>query len=265
MKRFFAIVFIIGMVLSLSYTHAVETDSTESPASQTDKPVVYGYATIGENVVRIQLRLRELGYFMFKPTGNFQSMTVSSAIAFQEKQTDSEGRPIAADGFIGPQSFDILFSLSAQRQEITAHIPFGKTSTELAVIGKLIKWNEVKEMLVVGETYTVTDCYSGETFNVIYVGGENHAEIECATAADADKYKSLFGGDYNYSKRPITVQIGDDQVAASLQGQPHGSDTVSGNNMDGHSCLFFSGSTSHTGNLPDIEHIAQVNKAAGKS
>lgn len=59
------------------------------------------YGSTGEMVVRIQLRLRELGYFNYKPTGNFQSMTVEATKKFQQNQTDAAGFPIIADGTVG--------------------------------------------------------------------------------------------------------------------------------------------------------------------
>ncbi len=225
---------------------------------------VIGNKSIGDNVVRVQLRLRELGYFMFKPTGSFLAMTVRSVIAFQQKQTDINGGSIAADGSIGPQSESILFSRTAVRADITAGIPFGATTSTLAQTGALVSWDEVKTLLTVGNTYKVIDCYSGTEFHMVFTGGENHAEMECASASDSATYKQLFGGEYNYSKRPFLIVIGDKRIAASLQGYPHGTDSVSGNEADGHSCMYFDGSLSHVGALSDIEHVTQVYKAAGK-
>ena len=60
---------------------------SSSNAASPDEPVVTEHLDTGEMVVRIQIRLRELGYFMFKPTGSFQNLTVNSVIAFQQKQT----------------------------------------------------------------------------------------------------------------------------------------------------------------------------------
>ena len=101
--------------------------------------------------------------------------------------------------------------------------------------------------------------------NIMEPGGEGHAEVECRTAEDTAIYLEAFGGEFNYSKRPVIVTIGANSVAASLQGQPHGEDTVAANDMDGHACLYFSSSTSHVASLPDVEHQAQVYKAAGRN
>ena len=42
-------------------------------------------------------------------------------------------------------------------------------------------------------------------------------------------------------------------------------ESAAANDMDGHACLYFSSSTSHVASLPDVEHQAQVYKAAGRN
>ena len=103
----------------------------------------------------------------------------------------------------------------------------------------------------------ITDYNTSTAFSMIYLGGENHAEVRCTDAASVALYQEVFGGEYNFSKRSVLVQIGNQQIAASLQGWPHGEDS--------HACLFFDGSLSHVGSLPDAEHMELINKAAGKS
>ena len=80
----------------------------------------------------------------------------------------------------------------------------------------------------------------------------------------AQAIMEAFGGEFNYSKRPVVIAVGGRLIAASLQGFPHGEDTVAANEMAGHACMFFDGSLSHVGQLPDVEHATQVNKAAGR-
>lgn len=229
---------------------------SSSNAASPDEPVVTEHLDTGEMVVRIQIRLRELGYFMFKPTGSFQNLTVNSVIAFQQKQTDENGAPITADGSVGPQSRSILFSNRASRMDILTDIPFGQLSTTMAATGELVSWETVKSQLRSGQTYIITDCYSGTQFSMTFVEGENHAEMKCVTAEDEAVYKELFGGEYNYSKRPVLITLNGKNTAASLQGMPHGTNN--------HSCMYFDGSLSHVGTLSDIEQLNQVHKAAGR-
>lgn len=243
---------------------ASPSPSPESSASGNLELISYGVK--GEDVVRIQIRLRELGYFNYKPTGSFQNMTVEATKRFQQKQVDSNGQPIMSDGTVGEQTMGLLFSHRVQRIDIAAKIPIGKQlSGQASITGELIEWSSVKEMLNIGSSYTITDYNTGVTFTMVYTGGEGHAEMECKAPADTAVYLEAFGGEFNFSKRPVIITIGASNVAASLQGQPHGADTIAANEMAGHSCLYFSSSSSHVAGLPDVEHQAQVYKAAGRN
>lgn len=236
-----------------------------SASPQASAFTLISYGSTGEMVVRIQLRLRELGYFDYKPTGNFQSMTVEATKKFQQNQTDANGLPIIADGTVGEQSRTFLFDHNTKRVDIAASIPIGQQlSGTASVTGELVPWNEVKTLLTEGQAYSVTDYNTGVQFDMTFCGGEMHAEVECANTVDTATFKEAFGGEFNYSKRPVVINIGGRLVAASLQGFPHGEDSVAANEMSGHACMFFSGSLSHVGQLPDVEHATQVNKAAGR-
>lgn len=234
------------------------------PTTFNPQELIY-YGVSGERVVRVQLRLRELGYFNFKPTGLFQSTSADAAKRFQSFQRDEQGNAIIADGTIGEQSLSILFTKDAVRNTITAGIPIGSSLVGAPkVTGKLMEWSEVKTLLVEGNSYKVIDFNTGTEFSLTYAGGENHAEAEATTAADTATLKTVFGNAFSYYKRPVVIIIGDQKVAASLQGFPHGTDSVSQNDMDGHVCLYFQGSLSHVGSLPDAEHVNLVYKAAGR-
>lgn len=88
--------------------------------------------------------------------------------------------------------------------------------------------------------------------------------MELTSIGDLDTFMQVCGDEFNFYKRPIVVKIGDKLVAASMQCYPHGSESVADNGMDGHICVFFFGSLSHVGNLPDLEHNANIYKAAGR-
>lgn len=226
------------------------------------------YEETGELVAMLQTRMRELDYFHFKPTGSFRSMTREAVIEFQKNQEAKNGTAIIADGTVGEQSMQILFSHKAVRAPIApdVHIPIGnKANGSQTQVGKLTAWEEIATQLVVGNTYVLIDFNTGTTFNMIYTGGLHHAEMECATANDATTYKETFGGEYNYSKRSMLITVSGTLIACSLQGQPHGEDTVARNDMNGHACLYFDGSKSHVGALSDVEHINNIYTAAGKS
>jgi peptidoglycan hydrolase-like protein with peptidoglycan-binding domain len=266
MKRIAAIMLICALCALGPAALAEPSPTPSSTLTDGAASSLIAFNSTGETVVRIQLRLRELGYFNYKATGNFQNMTVEAAKRFQQKQTDADGHAIIADGTVGAQSMGILFEHDAVRADIEAAIPIGSAlSGTPAVTGELVDWSEVKTLLLVGKSYLVHDFNTGTTWNMTFIGGENHAEMECTSADDTYAYRNAFGDEFNYSKRPVVIEIDGRLIAASLQGYPHGNDEVSNNDMAGHACMFFNGSLSHVGNLPDVEHQALVYKAAGRS
>lgn len=228
-------------------------------------PSVYSDGDSGEMVLRIQIRLRELGYLPYRPTGVYRGMTVEAVKAFQESST-AHGSALAVDGVMGPESIARLFDPNAPRVTIpdSVRMPRGPVAPTLKAKGQLLSWSDVKAQLASGSEYTVTDCNTGEKFRLVFTGGENHAEMELFSSEDKAAFDAVCGDEYNFLKRPVTVNIGGVEAAASMQCMPHGADSVSNNGMDGHICVFFSGSLSHAASLPDIEHEATVRHAAGQ-
>ncbi|NLB61579.1 MAG: peptidoglycan-binding protein, partial [Clostridiales bacterium] len=216
--------------------------------------------SFGETVVRVQLRLRELDYLYFKPTGNFKGMTVNSVMQFQTR----EGLPV--DGTAGEQTQTILFSARALRALIpdSTHIPIGPSyQSNHEIKGSIVVWDTIKSELIVGKSYRVMDYNTGKVFFMTYTGGTNHAEMECTSSKDMEIFLQVFGGVVNYSKRPVVIGVSGKDVAASLFGFPHGTDTITNNDMDGHTCMFFQGSVSHVGGIADVEHQRQIYAASG--
>ena len=216
-------------------------------------------------MVRIQTRLRELGYLNFKPTGSYKSMTVDAVKAFQKNYRDS-GFEMQVDGRMGSQSLELLFKYEAMRSSLSGiSIPSGPKhgSVTLAKTGAAVPWERVKQLLKMNTGYTIVDCYTGNTFELVYVGGENHAEMEPISSGALAAFMSICGDKYNYLKRPVVITIDGQDIAASIQCWPHGSDTINDNEMGGHVCLFFEGSLSHVGSLPDVEHNENIHKASG--
>ncbi|MCH5279076.1 MAG: peptidoglycan-binding protein [Christensenellaceae bacterium] len=226
---------------------------------------IYSDNSTGEMVVRIQIRLRELGYITFKPTGAYRSMTVEAVKAFQER-CGQFGESIGVDGRMGAQSIGRLFEFTAPQSAIptSVHMPKGPTSNERQVKGELVSWNTVKTQLTSGRKYRIIDCNTGTEFELVFFGGENHAEMELASEEQLESFDYICGSEYNFLKRPIVVEINGELVAASIQCYPHGADTLSDNGMEGHVCVFFEDSLSHVGSLPDVEHNSNVYSAAGR-
>lgn len=264
MKRFGVSVLVLILLLGFSSTsYAFNTswfqDSESGIANLID------IEDTGDYIVMVQIRLRELGYFHFKATGRFQGMTRAATIQFQTHQTNAQGQQIISDGTIGEESAGILFSPSVIRSPIAQSIPIGPRYDEAQTQrGEAVEWASIKAQLNTGSSYKLMDYNTGETFNMVYTGGENHAEMECTTASDTAKFKEVFGAEFNYSKRPMLLSLNSEWIACSLQGEPHGEDAISNNDMAGHACLFFSGSRSHVGTVVDVEHNVNVRRATGQ-
>ncbi len=253
MKRIISI-FIAVMLLAIAFSPALAVNDT-----------AYSNGSTGEAVVRIQIRLAELGYLNYKATGAYRSMTVEAVKAFQQRCCDV-GNSVQIDGVIGAETMNLLFSVNAPRAKIpdSVHIAIGPTHETLEVKGELLEWNAVKDKLSVGRSYEVTDCNTGESVLLAFYGGENHAEMELASSEELAEFMKICGSDFNYYKRPVIVKLDGKNIAASLQCYPHGSENISDNGMDGHICVFFKDSLSHVGQLPDVEHNANVYAAAGQ-
>ena len=234
-----------------------------APVSGSEK--IYTEGDHGDMILRIQLRLRELGYLCYRPTGVYRGMTTEAVKAFQTR-CSTGGDPLAPDGRVGPETLRRLFAANAPRPRIpdSVRMPRGPVADRLSVTGQLFSWEKAREQLKMGQWYTVTDCNTGESFRLVFADGENHAEMELFAESDKQAFDKICGSEYNYLKRPVVIDIGAVRAAASLQCFPHGADMLKDNGMEGHICVFFHGSLSHVDGLPDEEHAQVVLRAAGR-
>ena len=203
----------------------------------------------GELVVRIQQRLMDLGYYAYKPTGSYQAVTRKAVLAYERAAGAKQ------DGRLTPEEQDELFASGAIRAPFSASIALSFTaqSSYFQVTGELWDWSDVKKQLTEGETYAVTNCATGESCQMVYAGGENHAHMTPAKQAMNGQMLTKWLGESNsYYKIAVTVTIGDKRVAASLQYD----------NTVAH--VYFQGSASHVLDMADAEHDSLVRRAAGR-
>ena len=203
----------------------------------------------GQLVVRIQQRLMDLGYYSYKPTGSYQAVTRRAVLAYER------AAGVRQDGRLTPEEQDGLFSAWASRAPFAASVPLSFTaqSSYFQVTGELWDWAEVKKQLTEEETYTVTNCATGESCQMVYAGGENHAHMTPAKQAmNGQMLKQWLGESNSYYKIAVTVTVGEKRVAASLQYD----------NAVAH--VYFQGSTSQVLNMADAEHDSLIRRAAGR-
>jgi len=131
--------------------------------------------------------------------------------------------------------------------------------------GAALNWTEIQHMFPRGMEVTVTDVTTGQSFRMRRTGGVNHADAEPVTLTDSMTVFNIWGG-WSWQRRPVVVDIGGRQVAASMNGRPHGYDTIADNGMQGHLCIHFLHSRLHGwwgGGRECREHQAMVLRAAG--
>lgn len=205
----------------------------------------------GEEVVRVQTRLFDLGYYTYKPTGSFQTVTKSAVIAYQSASG------LMSDGSVGTETRNALFSSRAKRIAFHAEIPLTFTAQGPVVqTGNAFSWSTMRDKLSIGESYRVRNAATGEDVILVFDSGENHAEMTLPAAAaernaSAAMLSRWLGTANSFYKCAALLELDGQWVAASLQW-----------NGENRVCVYFKDSLSHVGNFPDVEHDANVKKAS---
>lgn len=141
-------------------------------------------------------------------------------------------------------------------------IPY-PTGTQKPGFGELMDWEYASWIIDTHNIATITDIDTGKAFEIRRYGGSNHCDSEPLTAADAAIMKEIYGGQWSWASRAVTVSIGGKVLAASMAGMPHSFDSIPGNNFDGHFDLYFLNSRTHSDNTLAPDHQKMVLKAAG--
>jgi len=216
----------------------------------------------GDAVLLLQLRLLDLGYFNYKITNFFGEYTKKALAEFQKVNN------LSADGVLGEETYRLLYSNAAKRRpvkEVVKEQPKSSSSSSMPKAHLRNWFGYVDKIFTRGETAKVYDVDTGITYNVTMVGGHNHADVEPTTADDTRKLLETYGGEWSWERRAVIVKIDGEWIAGSTNGQPHGYETVKGNNMDGQVCIHFLKSKTHGTSIVDSEHQSMVQKAYDKS
>jgi len=125
-----------------------------------------------------------------------------------------------------------------------------------------LHWSYARQLTTPGTPLTIIDVRTGITWQVASFSNGNHSDVEPITAADTEAMRRAFGGRWCWTPRPVHVIVGDRILAASINGMPHAGSTNHNNNMNGHVCLHFYGSSTHNGNRRHTQdHQNAVNEA----
>lgn len=150
---------------------------------------------------------------------------------------------------------------------------------------KLLGWfDTVDSLFARGDTAIVTDLATGLRVEVARTGGTNHADCETTTSEQTAILLKIAEGSWNWTRRPVIVEVDGERIAASLTARPHAGrddkpahervsgrsggygtgtnwDSIKGNNMDGHFDIHFYGSKTHVHNSKDRQHQAAIQVA----
>ena len=218
------------------------------------------YGDTGEAVKRVQSRLKELGYFSGDIGGNYLTLTQSAVAAFQK------AAKLTANGIADYETLKALFSDDAPKYVKTE--PEGGTSstpTATPATGTAVEadwWTSgIQSIFARGTTAVVTDVATGLSWREKRTGGTNHADVQPLTASDTAVLKKVYGGSWSWSRRAVFVTINGVNYAASMNGMPHGSGSITNNNFNGHHCIHFTNSRTHGSNKVCSLHQAAIKKA----
>ena len=238
MKKTGKICAVLALILTLTVTALADRDI--------DLP---GSGDRTEEITRVQNRLFALGYYTYKPTGSYGSVTGRAISLFQSTIGDPQ------TGELTRAEWDVLFSDAAPLRPFVVTVPvtFRGQSEHLSVTGEAVPWRTVKNALEEGQTYTLVNCAGSDSCQVVFSGGTGHGEFTLGQGSVAQYHlKQWLGSTNSFYKIACVMKIGDKNVACSVQW--NGTDRV---------CVYFSGSVSHVAGLRDTEHEALVKKAAG--
>lgn len=205
--------------------------SIKNPPTKTLRPGSYG-----DNVKKLQQALQILGYYTKKIDGDYGSGTTAAVKAFQKK------KGLVQDGIAGPKTLNALFG--------------SNTASTTYKTERLTWFKNGSSTIPKGAVVTVKDCKTGKTFQAKRWSGSNHADMEPLTKSDTATMKSIYGGKWSWDRRSILVKYNGHVYAASMNGMPHGTTTISNNNFAGHFCIHFYGSKTHESNKVDPDHKA---------
>lgn len=201
----------------------------------------------GAAVKAVQKKLKKLGYYSGSVDGDYGNGTKSAVKAFQK------ANGLTANGIANSKTISKLNSSSAKKSSSGGGGSSG-TGTES------LNWFRHPDTIPHHATFKVKDIKTGKIFTVKRWTGTNHADCEPASASDTKIMKSIFGH-WSWKRRAILVKYNGHVYAASMNGMPHGTQTIKNNNFSGHFCIHFSGSKTHGSKKVDSAHQSCVKTA----
>lgn len=213
--------------------------------AQIDVPNTTKANNSGRHVIALQQALKLKGFFKAPIDGKYGDKTLEAVTKYQK----SVG--LSADGVAGNGTIKRLF---------------GKNAANYTIPTEKLDWfNGGSTIIPKGAIFTVKDIYSGKTFSAKRWSGYNHVDAEPLNADSTAAFKDAVGGSWSWARRPVLIKYNGHVYAASINSMPHGDDTISGNNYEGHFCIHFYKSKTHETNRIDNVHQNAVQRAMNAS
>ncbi len=226
--------------LYASSAKPAEDEEAATPSQPSDDDTSLTVGDSGDEVRALQTRLYELGYFNHEITGYYGSVTADAVKAFQRRNG------LTVTGVANEATMKKLLSSSAIRAESGTYI------TE-----RLDWFNGGASVIPRGAIFKIKDVRTGLIFTAKRQGGGYHMDAEPLTAADTAILLRINGGvEFSWRRRPMLVLYNGHVYACSIYSEPHGDDTIPGNDFNGQFCLHFYGSKTHGTDRVDPDHAA---------
>ena len=219
------------------------SDSKSSTKSSCNSDGTCGPGDSGSAVKKVQKRLKKLGYYSGSIDGDYGNGTKNAVKSFQKRNG------LTANGKVNSKTLSKLNSSSAKKANSSdSSDDSGGTTTE-----RLDWFHGGSSKIPKRATFLVKDIKTGIVFKCKRWSGANHLDAEPATAADTAKMKKIYGH-WSWRRRAVLVKYNGHVYAASMNGMPHGTSIVAGNNFDGHFCIHFYKSKTHGSKKVDAMH-----------
>lgn len=257
----------------------------------------------GSRVREVQNYLYQLDYLRVKPTGYFGKLTKAAVIAFQidhNLAVDGIVGPMTINTLrelMGGSNRtveytvkpgDELEAIAAQYHTSTAVIMARNNLPDTGIVEgqrlivpvgrsqnanpnsrsrpggiQAVSWPIVNQLWRNGEIARIIDVETGKSFQAKRLYGYYHADVEPLTKEDTKIMKEIYGGKWSWERRAVVVQVRKLYIAASINGMPHGGQSIADNGFDGQFCAHFLGSRVHQTGRVDPDHQAMIKRASG--
>ena len=205
-----------------------------------------GPGDYGNAVKKVQQRLKKLGYYTGTADGDYGPGTKTAVKNFQKRNG------LTANGKVNKKTLTKLNSKSAKKARKSdaagSSSAKGKGTTE-----RLNWFNGGSKKIPKGAVFQVKDIKTGIVFTVKRWSGANHIDAEPKTKSDTAKMKKIFKH-WSWRRRAVLVKYNGHVYAASMNGMPHGEQTIKSNNFNGHFCIHFYGSKKKKKKKVDAMH-----------